>query len=110
MTKFVLSIETTCDETAAAVIDANHNVLASAVASQEEVHTRFQGVVPELAARAHLERIVPIVQSVIDEADIRPESDLAAVAVATEPGLPGSLIVGLSAAKGLCVAWQKPLA
>ena len=104
-----MSIETTCDETAAAVIDANHNVLASAVASQEEVHTRFQGVVPELAARAHLERIVPIVQSVIDEADIRPESDLAAVAVATEPGLPGSLIVGLAAAKGLCVAWQKPL-
>lgn len=109
MSKFVLSIETTCDETAAAIIDADHQVLASAVASQEEVHTRFQGVVPELAARAHLERIVPIVDKVLRDAAISPEEDLAAVAVATEPGLPGSLIVGLSAAKGLCLAWDKPL-
>lgn len=109
MSKFVLSIETTCDETAAAIIDSDRRVIASAVASQEEVHTRFHGVVPELAARAHLERIVPIIEKVVCESGIAPEKDLAAIAVATEPGLPGSLIVGLSAAKGLCVAWQKPL-
>jgi N6-L-threonylcarbamoyladenine synthase len=105
----LLTIETTCDETAAAVIDRDRNVLASVVASQQQVHERFQGVVPELAARAHLERIVPIVSQVITESGINPIHDLAAVAVATEPGLPGSLLVGLSAAKGLCVAWSKPL-
>lgn len=105
----ILTIETTCDETAAAVIDRNFKVLASVVASQQEVHERFQGVVPELAARAHLERIAPIIASVITDSGIEPERDLAAVAVAIEPGLPGSLLVGLSAAKALCVAWNKPL-
>ena len=59
----LLCIETTCDETAAAIIDRQRNVLSAAVASQEEIHQRFQGVVPELAARAHLERIVPIIQA-----------------------------------------------
>ena len=105
----LLCIETTCDETAAAIINRQRQVLASAVASQELIHERFHGVVPELAARAHLERIVPIVAQVIQQANIVPESELAAIAVATQPGLPGSLMVGLAAAKGLCVAWQKPL-
>ena len=105
----LLCIETTCDETAAAIIDRQRRVLASAVASQEEIHQPFQGVVPELAARAHLERIVPIVQRVIEQSGIDPVRDLQAVAVATQPGLPGSLLVGLSAAKGLCIAWHKPL-
>ena len=106
---YILAIETTCDETAAAIIDQDRKVLTSAVASQEEIHLRFRGVVPELAARSHLERIVPIVQQVLDDADVNPARDLKAVAVATEPGLPGSLLVGLSAAKALCVAWNKPL-
>ena len=105
----ILTIETTCDETAAAIIDRDRNVLAAQVASQQEVHERFQGVVPELAARAHHERIVPIVADTIAESGIDPQRDLAAVAVAVEPGLPGSLLVGLSAAKALCVAWDKPL-
>jgi N6-L-threonylcarbamoyladenine synthase len=105
----ILTIETTCDETAAAVIDRDRRVLASTVASQEEVHERFRGVVPELAARAHLERIAPIIASVLEDSGIEPQRDLAAVAVAIEPGLPGSLLVGLSAAKALCVAWNKPL-
>jgi N6-L-threonylcarbamoyladenine synthase len=74
-----------------------------------ELHERFQGVVPELAARAHLERILPIVSRVIDSASVEPLNELVAVAVATEPGLPGSLLVGLAAAKALCVAWDKPL-
>ncbi|MCA9128172.1 MAG: tRNA (adenosine(37)-N6)-threonylcarbamoyltransferase complex transferase subunit TsaD [Planctomycetales bacterium] len=106
---YILAIETTCDETAAAIIDRNGVVLGAAVASQEAVHQVFQGVVPELAARCHLERIVPILQQVLEEAAIDPISQLAAIAVATEPGLPGSLLVGLSAAKALCVAWKKPL-
>ena len=105
----ILTIETTCDETAAAVIDRDRRVLASQVASQQEVHERFQGVVPELAARAHLERIVPIISNTIAASGIDPARDLAAIAVAVEPGLPGSLLVGLSAAKALCVAWKKPL-
>lgn len=109
LTKLILSIETTCDETAAALIDRNRRVVAAAVASQEAIHDRFQGVVPELAARSHLERIVPIVDQVVQEAGVNPVEDLLAVAVATEPGLPGSLLVGLAAAKGLCVAWSKPL-
>lgn len=105
----ILTLETTCDETAAAIISRDRRVLASAVASQEAVHERFHGVVPELAARAHLERIVPIVSQVVDDAKVCAETDLMAVAVATEPGLPGSLLVGLAAAKALCVAWNKPL-
>ena len=106
---YILAIETTCDETAAAVIDRERHILASAVASQDAVHVKYQGVVPELAARAHLERIVPIVQQVLAQSAIEPMRDLTAIAVATEPGLPGSLLVGLAAAKALCVAWNKPL-
>lgn len=105
----ILAIETTCDETAAAVIAEDRSVLSSAVASQEEVHVRFQGVVPELAARSHLEKITPIIEQAIEEAGIDPMEDLKAIAVATEPGLPGSLMVGLAAAKALSVAWRKPL-
>ncbi len=109
MTGHLLTLETTCDETAAAILTRDLNVLASRVASQQEVHERFEGVVPELAARAHLERILPIVSGCIEDSGINPVSELAAVAVATEPGLPGSLLVGLAAAKALCVAWNKPL-
>lgn len=107
--QLLLTIETTCDETAAAIIDREKTVLASCVASQQQVHERFHGVVPELAARAHLERILPIVENVLVEAKVQPESEIVAVAVATEPGLPGCLLVGLAAAKALCVAWNKPL-
>ncbi len=106
---YLLTIESTCDETAAAIIDSDRNVIASAVASQEAVHERFHGVVPELAARAHLERIVPIIGKVVEDAGISPQEELTAIAVATQPGLPGSLLVGLSAAKALCLAWDKPL-
>ena len=109
MRRLLLTLETTCDETAAAVLAEDRSVLSSAVASQQEVHDRFHGVVPELAARAHMERIVPIVSQVLQQADVDPQRELVAIAVATEPGLPGSLLVGLAAAKALCVAWNKPL-
>ena len=104
----ILTIETTCDETAAAVIDENLNVLGSVVASQDDLHERFGGVVPEIASRAHLERIVPIVDETIRRAGITLH-DLQAIAVANTPGLAGSLLVGLTAAKALCVALNKPL-
>ncbi len=104
----LLTIETTCDETAAAVIDADQTVLGSALATQEKLHERFTGVVPEIASRAHVERILPVIDEAIRRANIQP-SHLSAIAVAHTPGLAGSLLVGLIAAKTLSVAWQKPL-
>lgn len=106
---YLLAIESTCDETAAAVIDQALNVRSSCVASQQLVHERFDGVVPELAARAHLERVLPVIEQTLSQAAIDPHADLAAIVIATEPGLPGSLLVGLAAAKALCIAWQVPL-
>ncbi len=108
MTKFLLAIESTCDETAAAIIDEAGNVLASTVAGQEELHKQFEGVVPEIAARAHLERILPVIDTTLHKANVT-RHQIIAIAVATEPGLPGSLLVGLCAAKGLSLAWEVPL-
>src|SRR5688500_7672234 len=104
----ILTIESTCDETAAAVVTDDLQVLSSVVASQDELHRRFAGVVPEIAARAHLERIVPVIDETLRKANVRLE-DLDAIAVATTPGLAGSLLVGLVAAKALCLAIGKPL-
>ena len=107
MTTF-LTIETTCDETAAAVITDQLDVLGAAVATQDELHERFRGVVPEIAARAHVERILPVIELALDRSSQR-LSDVDVIAVANEPGLAGSLLVGLVAAKTLAVALQKPL-
>jgi N6-L-threonylcarbamoyladenine synthase len=104
----LLAIETTCDETAAAVISDSLEVRSSVIASQDELHERFRGVVPEIAARAHLERILPVIDEALQKANAR-LADLAAIAVATSPGLAGSLLVGLTAAKSLCLASGKPL-
>jgi N6-L-threonylcarbamoyladenine synthase len=104
----ILTIESTCDETAAAVIDDDGTVLGECVATQEALHEPFRGVVPEVAARAHVERILPVIDTAIRKAGIQP-SDLSAIAVADRPGLAGSLLVGVTAAKALAVAWQKPL-
>lgn len=104
----ILTIESTCDETAAAVIATGPQVMGSAVATQTELHARFQGVVPEVAARAHVQRILPVIDEAIRQAKIDP-ADLDAIAVANTPGLAGSLMVGLTAAKTLAVAWNKPL-
>jgi len=105
---YLLTIESTCDETAAAVVDDKLTVLGSVVASQEHLHERFGGVVPEIASRAHLERMLPVIDETLRRAGIS-LSDLDAVAVATTPGLAGSLLVGLAAAKALCVALNLPL-
>jgi N6-L-threonylcarbamoyladenine synthase len=104
----LLVLETTCDETAAAVIAEPLRVLSSVVASQDDLHRRFGGVVPEIASRAHMERILPVVDETLRRAEIT-VNDLDAIAVANTPGLAGSLLVGLSAAKALCVATGKPL-
>ena len=104
----LLTLETSCDETAAAILDENGQVLGSVVASQDELHNRFGGVVPEIASRAHLERILPVVDETLRRAQITLD-DLDAVAVANTPGLAGSLLVGLTAAKAICVAKDLPL-
>lgn len=104
----LLTIETTCDETAAAVMTDDLQVLSSVVASQDELHRRFQGVVPEIAARAHVERILPVIDEALRRANVRLD-ELDAIAVANTPGLAGSLLVGLVAAKTLCLALDKPL-
>lgn len=104
----ILTLESTCDETAAAVINDRLEVLGSVVASQDELHRRFGGVVPEIASRAHLERILPVIDETLRRAEVK-LSDLDAVAVANTPGLAGSLLVGLVAAKTLAVSLDIPL-
>lgn len=104
----ILTIESTCDETAAAVVTDELEVLGSVVASQEELHLKFNGVVPEIAARAHVQRILPVIHETLEKAGVA-LSDLDAIAVANTPGLAGSLLVGLCAAKSLALATGLPL-
>ena len=104
----LLVLETTCDETAAAVIAEPLEVLSSVVASQDDLHQQFGGVVPEIASRAHMERILPVIDESLRRAGVT-IGELDAVAVANTPGLAGSLLVGLAAAKALCAATGKPL-
>ncbi len=103
----VLAIETSCDETAAALVMGGDDVLSSVVSSQIDIHARFGGVVPEVASRAHLEAIVPVVRQAFDEAGIAP-SRVDAVAATAGPGLIGALLVGVSAAKSLALVWDRP--
>ncbi len=105
---FLLTLETTCDETAAAVVTDQLEVLGSVVASQDHLHRRFGGVVPEIASRAHVERMLPVIHEALAKAGVTLR-DLDAVAVANTPGLAGSLLVGLAAAKTLALALDIPL-
>ena len=104
----VLGIETTCDETAAAVVEDGLDIQSDVVASQTELHAPFGGVVPEIASRAHVERLTRVVERALDEAGASPDA-LDGLAVANRPGLAGSLVVGASGAKALALAWEKPL-
>src|SRR3990170_4376697 len=104
----VLGIETSCDETAAAVLDGGRKVLSSVVASQDEIHAPYGGVVPELASRRHLEVIIPVVQRALDGAGVR-LPDLDGIAVTQGPGLVGSLLVGCAVAKSLAWVHRLPL-
>lgn len=104
----VLAIETSCDETAAAVVEDGRNVRSSIVSSQVDLHSRFGGVVPEVAGRAHLEMLIPVVEEALSVAGVTGRSDLDAVAATIGPGLIGSLLVGVSAAKAYSLAWDVP--
>ena len=104
----LLAIETSCDETAAAVIDEELHVLSSVVATQMELHERFGGVVPEIASRAHVRRMLPVIDQALQQAEVE-LADLSAIAVMSEPGLVGSLLVGLTAAKTLSMVLRIPL-
>ena len=106
--QLLLAIESSCDETAAAVIDRRLRVLSNVVSSQVDLHAEFGGVVPEIASRAHLVNILPVLERALSAASVSLE-DITAVAVVTEPGLVGSLLVGLTAAKALCLAHGMPL-
>jgi N6-L-threonylcarbamoyladenine synthase len=104
----LLAIETTCDETAAAIVARDRTVLSSVVASQELLHARWRGVVPEVASRAHVERIIPVIDEALTRAGIS-RADLVAVAVAVRPGLVGSLLVGLTAGKAIAASLGIPI-
>ena len=104
----ILGIETSCDETAAAVVTADGEIVANVVSSQADLHARFGGVVPEVASRRHLELVVPVLHEALEEADAE-LGDADAVAVTQGPGLVGALLVGLSTAKAVAWANRLPL-
>lgn len=104
----VLGIETSCDETAASVVRDGRDALSNVIASQHDLHEEYGGVVPEIASRAHLERVLPVVREAVKQAGVT-LADIDAVAVGNRPGLIGSLLVGVAAAKGLAWALGKPI-
>ncbi len=104
----VLGVETSCDETAAAIVSDGRRVLSSVVSSQFDLHTAHGGVVPELAARRHVTAVVPVVERALRDAGVDRE-DLDAIAVTEGPGLAGSLVVGMNAAKAMAYALARPL-
>src|SRR5712664_1366808 len=105
---YFLAIETSCDETAAAVFTEEPRILSNIVASQTDLHARFGGVVPEVAARAHLQRLLPVIDEALRQAGVRLD-EIGCLAVHHTPGLVGAVLVGVSAAKMLSVALGVPL-
>jgi N6-L-threonylcarbamoyladenine synthase len=108
MRALLLGIESSCDETAASVVEDGRRMLSNVVSSQIDLHQRFGGVVPEIASRRHVELILPVIDTALAEAGVK-LTDLSAIAVTRGPGLVGSLLVGLSAAKALAFAADLPL-
>ena len=104
----ILGIESSCDETAAAVVVDGRTVLSDIVASQQELHRKYGGVVPEIASRAHIEAILPVIDEALSAANVT-LNDVDAVAVSNRPGLVGALLIGVSAAKAIAWAAHKPL-
>lgn len=111
----ILAVESSCDETACAVVADGRSVLSDVVASQIDIHARYGGVVPEIASRAHIEAVNTVIAQAVNDAGLRPlgplggAGDISAVAVTNEPGLIGSLLVGLMAAKTLAWTYDVPL-
>lgn len=108
MDSLILGLESSCDETSGAILKNGTEELASFISSQVDLHRRFGGVVPEVACRAHMECLLPGVQKLFEDAGVTPD-ELDAIAVTNRPGLIGALLVGLTAAKSLALAWKKPL-
>lgn len=108
MSSIILGIETSCDETSAAVVEDGKRVLSNVVSSQIEFHQKYGGVVPEVASRRHLEAVLPVIDEALSDAGLT-NKDLSAIAVTVGPGLIGALLIGLAAAKALCYAWSLPL-
>jgi len=106
--RLILGIETSCDETAAAVVADGRHILSNVVASQMALHQPFGGVVPEVASRRHVEQVSLVVEQALQQAQVD-RKDLSAVAVTAGPGLVGALLVGVAAAKALALAWDLPL-
>ena len=104
----VLGIETSCDETAAAVVEDGRRALSDVVSTQIDIHRRWGGVVPELASRNHVVQVMPVVDEALRRAEVGPDG-IDAVAVTSGPGLVGALLVGVQVAKALALAWRKPL-
>ena len=104
----ILGIESSCDETAAAVVVDGREILSSVVSSQTDIHRKYGGVVPELASREHLRQIVPVVREALERAGLK-FSDLDAIGVTQGPGLVGALLVGVTYAKALAIELGKPL-
>ena len=104
----ILGIETSCDETAAAVVANGCVVKSSVVASQVELHEKYGGVVPEIASRAHIENLLPVLSQALEKAGLD-RDDIDAIAVANQPGLVVALMIGVTAAKTLALVWDKPL-
>ncbi|MBI4340846.1 MAG: tRNA (adenosine(37)-N6)-threonylcarbamoyltransferase complex transferase subunit TsaD [Candidatus Omnitrophica bacterium] len=104
----VLGIETSCDETAVGIVEDGRRVLGNAVASSLSLHEPYGGVIPEIAARAHVEACWPVLEEALSQAHLAPEA-IDAVAVTQGPGLPGALLIGLAFAKGLALALDRPL-
>ncbi len=104
----ILGVETSCDETAAAIVENGRLILSNAVASQVDLHAQFGGVFPEVASRQHIRTIYPIVETALQQAHLG-LSDIDAVAITRGPGLPGSLVIGMNAAKGLSLGSGLPL-
>lgn len=108
MTNLMLGVETSCDDTAAAVVTEDLEVLSNVVSRQLEEHSRYGGIVPEIAGRVHVSEVIPVISKAMDLAGVTGK-DLTALAVTRGPGLIGSLLVGVSAAKALALAWHKPV-
>ena len=104
----ILGIESTCDETAASIVEDGTRVRSSVIASQVDLHRVYKGVVPEIASRAHIEKILPVIEQALADAACS-LADIDAIAVAQRPGLIGSLLIGVTAAKTLAWALDKPL-
>ena len=104
----ILGIETSCDETAAAVVEDGTKILSNQIASQVEIHARYGGIVPEVASRQHLLSVIPVIERAITEAGVS-WKDLSGIAVTMGPGLAGSLLVGVNVAKAIALSQGLPL-